>query len=229
MSTSSIQNPKPQTFCAIDFETANPQRGSVCAVGIAKYDAVTGQLVAKDGGLVRPPKGLDHFAPMNMRVHRISPRKIEQARNGQGAATWDVVLPWLTAFVGTDLLVAHNASFERSVVRAASEALGLAVPPLRIACSVRIAKRELPELAQHKLPIVAEHLGVAQHAHHDAADDALVCGGIMAQLLQRSGENSLAGLDQMIQRSGQRLRDIVVTPSGEQARLAPHQQRGWTL
>lgn len=229
MSTSSIQNTKPQTFCAIDFETANPQRGSVCAVGIAKYDAVTGRLVAKDGGLVRPPKGLDHFAPMNMRVHRISPRKIEAARNGQGAITWDVVLPWLVSFVGTDLLVAHNAAFERSVVRAASEAMGLAVPPLRIACSVKIAKRELPELTQHKLPIVASHLGVVQTSHHDAADDALVCGGIMAQLLQRSGENSLAGLDQMILRSGQRLRDIVVTPTGGRSSLPDRNQRGWTL
>lgn len=232
MSTSATQapaQPRPQTFCAIDFETANPQRGSVCAIGLAKFDAVTGQLIASDGGLIRPPKGLDHFAPMNMRVHHISPRKIEQARNGQGAITWDVVLPWMVAFVGSDLLVAHNAAFERSVIRSASEAMGLAVPSLRVACTVKIAKRELPALPQHKLPAVAAHLGVPQKSHHDAADDALVCGGIMAALLQRTSENSAAGMNQMILRSGQRLRDIVVTPTGGKPSLPDRNQRGWTL
>lgn len=191
------------TFTAIDFETANPKRGSVCAIGVAKFDLLTGQLVASDGGLVTPPAGLDEFNGYNMRVHHISPRKIRQARNGAGAATWSEVLPWLIRFVGDDLVLAHNAPFERSVLRAASEAVQLEVPAMadRVFCTVKMAKRELPGLDKHKLPMVIDALGLPSmgETHHDALPDALACGRIAVSLMQRTGSS----LAELIQRSGQ--------------------------
>ncbi len=199
----SLAHPSSSTFTAIDFETANPKRGSVCAIGVAKFDLLTGQLVAKDGGLVTPPAGLDEFNGYNMRVHHISPRKIREARNGQGAATWAEVLPWLVRFVGEDLLVAHNAPFERSVLRSASEAVGLEAPAMaeRVFCTVQMAKHELPGLSKHKLPVVVDALGLPSmgDSHHDAGADALACGQVAAALMLRSG-TSLADL---IKRSGQ--------------------------
>lgn len=191
------------TFTAIDFETANPKHGSVCAIGVAKFDLLTGQLVHAEGGLVTPPKGLDEFNGYNMRVHHISPRKIREARNGAGAATWQEVLPWLVRFVGEDLLVAHNAPFERSVLRAASEAVGLEVPRMaeRVFCTVQMAKHELPHLDKHKLPMVVDALGLPSmgDSHHDANADALACGRIASALMLRSG----ISLAELIKRSGQ--------------------------
>lgn len=191
------------TYCAIDFETANPARGSVCAIGLARFDAATGAMLAADGGLVTPPAGLDEFNPYNMRVHHISPRKIKAARSGRGAASWEEVLPWLVSFVADDVLVAHNAAFERSVITQATQAVGYPVPELtqRVVCTVKMAKQELPHLPKHRLPDVIDALGLPTmgDSHHDALADAIACGQIAAGLMQAKG----ASLEQLIRNSKQ--------------------------
>lgn len=183
-----------EQFCAIDFETANPARGSVCSFGLVRLDA-DGNLLAVDGGLVHPPAGLDHFAPMNMRIHHISPKKVA------GAPGWEAILPRLVDFVGDDLLVAHNAAFERSVIRAASLAVGLADPELPIACTVRMSRLIMPQLSDHKLPTVARHLGVPVLQHHDAIADAAMCGLIATKLLAHARGG--AALDQLAAACGE--------------------------
>lgn len=197
------------TFCAIDFETANPARGSVCAVGVAKFDTLTGALIRTEGGLVTPPAGLEQFNPYNMRVHHISPRKIAADRGGRGAASWDEVLPWLIRFVGDDWLFAHNAPFERSVLAQASQAVGHEVPDMthRVFCTVKISRHELPGLPKHKLPDVVDALGLPsmRDMHHDAGADAVACGSIVGALM-RTKQLDLATL---VKRSGQQLHRMV--------------------
>lgn len=167
------------TFCAIDFETANPTRGSICAMGVVRFDT-TGKIIDGDTSLIRPPAGLDTFAPINMRIHKISARKVI------GAPEWQQMLPRLVAFVGDDLLVAHNAAFERSAITAASLAVHLDDPQLPIACTVKMSQVLLPQLANHKLPTVAAHLGVPVLDHHSALDDAAMCGLIAVELLKHA-------------------------------------------
>lgn len=170
-------------FTAIDFETANAQRGSVCAVGITKVH--DGQIVRSTSCLVSPPQGLDRFAPANIRVHGIKPSDV------RGAAGWPRVWRAMIDIIGTDIVVAHNAPFERSVIRAASQAEGVGVPPLHIACTVKMAKLLLPDLPKHKLPFVAEALGVLQAHHHDAGDDARVCAEVCLAMVTDTGCDSL--------------------------------------
>lgn len=170
-----------ETFCAIDFETANGKRGSVCSIGLVKLDAA-GNLLDAFSTLIQPPPGLDEFAWQNMRVHRISPRKVKDAN----APTWPSVLSRLLTFVGDDLLVAHNAAFERGAIREATTAYGLIAPELEIVCTVKLAKALLPGLANHKLPTVVDHLGVPLLDHHDALADAAMCGLVAQKLLARA-------------------------------------------
>lgn len=53
---------------AIDFETANAKRSSVCAVGIALVEGK--EIVQRSSWLVRPPE-LD-FDPYNIYIHGIT-------------------------------------------------------------------------------------------------------------------------------------------------------------
>ena len=69
------------TFTAIDFETANSYRGSVCAVGIAIVD--NGAIVKTDSCLVRPKEM--RFDPINIGIHGIKPDMV------QSAPTFDTV------------------------------------------------------------------------------------------------------------------------------------------
>lgn len=60
----------------------------------------------------------------------------------------------------------------------------------------------LPGLENHKLPTVAEHLGVPLMNHHDALEDAAMCGLVAARLLRRCPAGTT--LTQLAVASGQR-------------------------
>lgn len=153
-------------FTAIDFETANSNRGSVCAVGLTKVQG--GAIVDSKSWLIKPPASMGHFEPRNISVHGI------QAADVVGAAKWEASLDHILAFAGSDVLVAHNASFDRSVLRNACTESGLEPPALTFHCSVDLAKRVL-ELENNRLPTVAKALGLAPFEHHHAGADSAVC------------------------------------------------------
>ena len=62
-------------YIAIDFETANEQRASACALGIAVGEG--GRVVHSRAWLIRPPEM--RFVPFNIGIHGISPKDVGDA------------------------------------------------------------------------------------------------------------------------------------------------------
>lgn len=58
-------------YLAIDFETANASRSSICAFGYALFE--NGKLVAQGADLCRPVP--DYYDPRNVRIHGITDQK----------------------------------------------------------------------------------------------------------------------------------------------------------
>lgn len=170
------------SFTAIDFETANPKRASVCAVGVVKVR--DGVVVDSLESLVQPPPGHQAFSGYNVAVHGIT------ATDVVGAPTWDRVYTAVTEFAGGDALVAHNASFDRSVLTQASQVYGIRVPSSKWLCT-RDASRSVLDLASYKLPDVSTALNISAHAHHDAGADARQCALVLVELCRRLGPNGL--------------------------------------
>lgn len=166
------------SFTAIDFETANPKRASVCAVGVVKVR--DGVVVDAMSTLVQPPPGHETFGDMNVAVHGIRPRDVV------GAPTWDRVYPAVAEFAEGDALVAHNASFDRSVLTQASQVYGIDVPPSPWLCTRNAAKSAL-DLPSYRLPDVSAALDIAAHAHHEAEADARQCALVLVALCRRLG------------------------------------------
>ena len=81
-------------FTAVDFETANSQPGSVCAVGLVRVRA--GQVAGKSGGLVRPPDGLGEFTDYQTSVHGITAEMVATA------PPWRKVAAWINQYTGPD-------------------------------------------------------------------------------------------------------------------------------
>ncbi|MHA7218576.1 exonuclease domain-containing protein [Arthrobacter sp. MDT1-48-3] len=169
-------------FTAIDFETANSKRGSVCAVGLAKVS--NGVVVDRAAWLIKPPRSVGEFAPRNIQVHGIRPADVRTAPG------WPESLQRILDFAGDDRFVAHNASFDRSVLRGACVESGLTVPDTTFHCSVDLARRLL-DLEQHKLPHVAKALGLGAFQHHDAGSDAEICAAAVVQIARRHALHSL--------------------------------------
>lgn len=175
------------SFTAIDFETANPKRASVCAVGVVKVR--DGVVVDALETLVQPPPGHESFGSFNVAVHGIT------AWDVMGAPTWDVVYPKIAEFAGGDALVAHNASFDRSVLTQASAVHGIAVPRSQWLCT-RDTARSVLDLPSYKLPDVSRALNIAAHSHHDAGADARQCALVLVELCRRLGPSWAGQLGQ---------------------------------
>ena len=64
-------------FVAIDVETANSQRGSICSFGLAVVE--DGKAVRTESLLTRPPGELDLFDTFNIGLHGITPAMVKDA------------------------------------------------------------------------------------------------------------------------------------------------------
>lgn len=79
------------------------------------------------------------------------------------------------------ILVAHNAGFDTSFIRAAAARCGMDYPFTAID-TVPICRALYPRLKNHKLDTVANHLKLAPFNHHRACDDARVLADIFIHL-----------------------------------------------
>ncbi|MFS8069667.1 MAG: exonuclease domain-containing protein, partial [Byssovorax sp.] len=117
------------TFIALDFETADRYRDSACAVGVVRVEG--NRITHRAHHLIQPPRRTFEFTG----VHGISWAHV--AREGRFAEVWRRVAPLLE---GAEFIAAHNASFDRSVLKACCEAAGIAPPPHRFECTVKLAR-----------------------------------------------------------------------------------------
>lgn len=176
-------------FTAIDFETANNSSASACAVGLTRVR--DGRVVATAGWLIKPPAGHDRFFELNIGIHGIRPADVADA------ADWTTQLADLAAFIGDDVLVAHNAGFDMTVLRRACEVTDAECPPYRYVCSLQVSRKTY-DLASYRLPLVAAAAGFLDFAHHDATADALACAHIMIDAAQRAGAQDVVELAMLL-------------------------------
>lgn len=170
-------------WVAIDFETANYLRGSACSVGLVKVKG--GRIVEEWSSFIKPPDGYDHFEARNIGIHGIT------ADDVRGAPGWPETLEGIVRFADGTPLVAHNAAFDIGVLADACRASGLAVPDLRFACTLVLARRAWNGLLSYKLPVLAGALGIELARHHDAGADARAAAQVMLAALRRQGTDSL--------------------------------------
>jgi DNA polymerase-3 subunit epsilon len=78
-------------------------------------------------------------------------------------------------------VLAHNAPFDRAVLRACCAAHGLEMPAVPFVCTVRLA-RSAWAIRPTRLPDVCGRLGIALR-HHDPLSDAMACARIAATAL----------------------------------------------
>ncbi|MFM1795435.1 MAG: hypothetical protein RLZZ340_112 [Actinomycetota bacterium] len=187
----------PLDFTAIDFETANGDSASACAVGLVKVR--DGKIVDSYSSLINPPTGWWDFHPGNIRVHGIYPKDVEHA------PTWPEVLAEMLAFIDGDVLIAHNATFDMGVLRKATERVGGTLPELHYACSLLISRKTY-NLDSYRLNQVAYAVGHEEFDHHDALADSDACARIIIHAANRKDADDLAGL---LAATNQKLKPVV--------------------
>ena len=168
---------------AIDFETANSARSSPCAIGVSVVEGGVVSLTRQ--WLIRPADMC--FDPFNISIHGITPEMVEN--EPEFDKLWPELLPFLTRYP----IVAHNASFDMSVLRKTLDLYGLRYPTASYLCSVILAKTTWPGLMSYRLDYLAGHLGF-ELKHHNASSDAIGAATIVMASASAHHATSLPGL-----------------------------------
>src|SRR3712207_596775 len=129
-------------------------------------------------------------APLSRGIQRFT--GITQAMVDE-APSAELALPELAALIGsppTRVLVGHNVSFDRRVLRQAFERGGLEWPDPPALCTVALARRFAPLVGQRKLVALAGALGIDVEVAHRALADAETCARVFCALFGRLCANA---------------------------------------
>jgi len=144
-------------FTAIDFETAQGYRWSICQVGLVRVEY--GKITNEVNLLVQPPN--NYYWDKFIDIHGITP---DDTAN---APTFDKIWHKIEPFIKEQNVVAHNGfSFDFQVLEKTLEYYGMQAPDYEKYCTYRIFKDNLASLCKYyKIPL----------NHHDALSDAKAC------------------------------------------------------
>jgi DNA polymerase-3 subunit epsilon len=162
-----------RNFAAIDFETANNERTSVCSVGIVVVR--NGLLADTFYSLIQPEP--NYYTYWCTRVHGLTCADTDDAP--VFPKVWAQVEPLIEGLP----LVAHNKAFDENCLKAVFRCYQMDYPDYDFYCTCIAARRRMPQLPNHKLDTVAAALGYPLTNHHHALADAEACAWIALHLL----------------------------------------------
>ncbi|MCI6800474.1 MAG: 3'-5' exonuclease [Bacteroidales bacterium] len=159
-------------FAAIDFETANNERSSVCSVGIVIVR--NGEIVDTFYSLIQPePNCYNYWCSQ---VHGLCHEDTDDAP--VFPKVWAQIEPLITNLP----LVSHNKPFDEGCLKAVFRVYQMDYPDYEFHCTCIASRKVWPE-GHHNLDIIAERCGYNLENHHHAMADAEACAAIALQIL----------------------------------------------
>ena len=122
-------------------------------------------------------------APLSRAIQRFTQITQDDGRR-RAAGRRDPARP-RRAVAAARVLVAHNAAFDRRVLRQAFERADLAWPDPPALCTVALARRFAPLVRQRRLAALADALGIEVETTHRALADAETCARVFCALFGR--------------------------------------------
>lgn len=161
-------------FVAIDFETANEERGSACEISLVRFSH--GQVTEKLTSFIYQ----DRFNGINISIHGITEKDVAKAPE------FEDFWPTAREFIGSSPLVAHNAGFDMGVLYRSLRGaqVGAEIPYF---CTMVLGRRAGLDTAYFSLGNVAASLGVSHPEEHRAESDAITAGNVAVSMLKHAG------------------------------------------
>ncbi|MDB8542793.1 exonuclease domain-containing protein [Turicibacter sanguinis] len=154
----------PSDYVVLDFETngLNPKDCDIIQMAAIRYrnDIKVSRFVSFVNATVIPPK-----------VTELTSITVEDC---QSAPTLDDLLPQLLDFIGEDVIVAHNASFDLGFLIESMKRLNLSGQTFIYVDTLRLARQKIKGVKWYKLPILKKYLKL-EYTSHLAEDDCYVC------------------------------------------------------
>lgn len=161
-------------FAAIDFETANGRRTSVCSVGVVVVRG--GEIVDSIYRLIRPRPNF--YSRFTTAIHGMTYEDTVEAPDFEDV--WCDIAPRIEGLP----LVAHNSPFDEGCLKAVFNLYDMPYPDYEFYCTCRASRRIFGRrLPNHQLHTVSAACGFDLTNHHNALADAEACAHIALKLL----------------------------------------------
>ena len=160
-------------FAAIDFETANNERSSVCSVGIVIVR--NGEIVDSFYSLIQPEP--NYYNYWCSQVHGLCHEDTDEAP--VFPKVWAQIEPLIEGLP----LVAHNRPFDEGCLKAAFHVYQMDYPDYEFYDTLAVSRRKFRHLPNHQLHTVAAECGYCLENHHHALADAEACAAIALEIL----------------------------------------------
>jgi len=163
------------SYVVVDTETTGGR--SLLGDRITEFAAVIvkgGEIVELYETLVNPQRSIPPF------VTQLTNITWDMVKN---APTFDRIMPDVLRVLEGNVFVAHNATFDwRFVTTEVSRSTGRQLRGRRL-CTVKIARKVLPQLSRRSLDYVARYYGVEIRNRHRAAGDALATAKCLLRMM----------------------------------------------
>lgn len=176
-------------FVVFDLETTGAKTPECRVTEIGAYRVKKGSITEEFQTLINPET---YIPPFITGLTGISNEMVRRAPKFR-----EVASDFLD-FIGDAVLVAHNAHFD---MRFLNFEIGKIYADYRVAnshlCTVRLARKLLPGISNHRLHTVADYYSIRIKNRHRAADDAFATAQIFVNFLvtmQSLGVKDLAAL-----------------------------------
>lgn len=160
-------------FAAIDFETANSERSSVCSVGVVIVR--NNEIVDSFYSLINPEP--NYYNYWCTKVHGLTSRDTDDAP--VFPEVWKQIAPLIEGLP----LVGHNSPFDESCLKAVFRVYQMDYPYYKFYDTLSTARRTMKGLENHQLHTVAAVCGYQLDNHHHALADAEACAWIAREIL----------------------------------------------
>ena len=172
---------KDLDFVVVDVEATGAKTPPNRLIELGAYRIRNGRIVDKFLSLVNPEIPIPRFVAS---LTGISNEMVKLA-----PVFADVAPQWLD-FVSDSVLIAHNSNFDTNFL---NHEISRVYPGHRMVnphlCTVKLSRRVLPELLNHRLDTLAEHFSIPIASRHRAGCDALATAQIFLQLLTKLEES----------------------------------------
>ena len=158
-------------FIAIDFETANEQQFP-CSLGITIVE--NSEIKDCRSCLINPESV---FSDRNIDIHGIHPADV--ATSPTFPEIWKIIGEYLCMYP----IVAHNASFDLSVLCKSLFRYNIEVPNFTYYCTYQMSRNIFPNLEKHTLDFLCDSLCIELNDHHACDADSLACAKLMLYFL----------------------------------------------
>lgn len=169
-------------YVVLDIETTGLSKYKHKITEIAAVKFKYGKQVDEFSNLVNPQMPIPRFITRLTGINNDMVKK---------APTINKILPGFLNFLGNDMLVAHNATFDYGFISYnAKEHLNHVMMNDRI-CTRKLASRLLPELPSKKLSSICEFLEISNLSAHRAMSDVIATSNVFSTFLSMMRENGI--------------------------------------